>query len=268
MQKETMEDTNSILEIEKCFENFNSSISGIQKVYSRLWRQIEETTNKNNFPRNKLEDLAGNLAHEIRNPLGGIANFVSLLSDELGPQKSKNVQGIFKGIDRIDKIMDNFILFSRPIDSTTIRCNFLDLIKSAVTSVKKYSIKNENRFRFIFQFTDPELYVRVDPQHMIQALQNLLQNSIESMPTGGTIKLSISQKMNSEKLRLSVADEGCGIHNGDLNKPFNPFYSTKPDGIGLGLSTAQMIIEQSGGRICLKENANYGIRAIIKLPIV
>jgi len=262
-----MNDRESILELEKCFENFNSSISHIQKVYSRLWRQIEEYNHKDNIPRETLIDLAGNLAHEIRNPLGGIVNFVALLSDDLGLKKSKKVKGILEGVDRINKIVENLILFSKPVEPQKIRCNFVDVIKSAVETVKKNSIKNGKSYQFIFRFIEPEIYVSVDPQLIIQALQNIIHNSVESMSEGGKIKISISENEKLKKLSLRIADEGKGILDGDVTKPFMPFYTTKTNGMGLGLSTTRMIIEQHGGQIFLKNKTNKGVVVVVNLTI-
>ncbi len=260
-----MEEKSLISEIEKSFESFNSSIGDIQKSYGKLWQQLGAYQDTQIVPREYLKEMAGNLAHEIRNPLGGIANFVHLLSDGEEIKQSNSVQGILQGIDRIDNIIENLIVFSKPVVLQTSDCNFSDIIYRAVKSIKDEFNLDENKFSFSLHLPEKEIFLNLDSQLMLQALQNILQNSVEFMPEGGAIRIALSDNQRTHKIVLRIEDEGQGLAEGNDEKPFYPFYTTKTNGMGLGLPTSRLIIEKHGGKICLKEN-QHGIIVTIDLP--
>ncbi|MFQ5753835.1 MAG: PAS domain-containing sensor histidine kinase, partial [bacterium] len=254
-----MDEKSLNIELEKCFKNFDASIGDIQKVYRKIWHQIDTYQDKESIPRNFLAEMAGNLAHEIRNPLGGIANFVALLSDGQDSKKSKSVEGILQGIERIDKIVENLIVFSRPMVTHVINCNLSDIIQSAVNTVKGELIAGGTDYSFILSLPEDEVFARVDPGLLRQALQNILQNSIENMPDGGKITISLLVNKKRNVLRLTIRDQGHGLIDGDEEKPFYPFYTTKTYGMGLGLSTTRLILEKHNGQIKLMNKHRKGV---------
>ena len=260
-----MEEKSLISEIEKSFESFNSSIGDIQTSYGKLWQQLGAYQDTQIVPREYLKEMAGNLAHEIRNPLGGIANFVHLLSDTEEIKQSNSVQGILQGIDRIDNIVENLIVFSKPIVLQTTDCNFSDVIRRAIDNVKEEFKVTENKFSFSTELPVNEIYVKLDSHLMLQALQNIFQNSIEFMPQGGTIQIALEKNQQTNKIVLKIEDEGGGLAEGHAEKPFYPFYTTKTNGMGLGLPTSRLIIEKHGGKIYLKDNQR-GIIVTVDLP--
>ena len=101
-----MEGQSYLLQIEKSFETFNSSISNIQKAFGEIQKQINSYNDTDIVPRDYLKEMAGNLAHEIRNPLGGIATNVELLSSDSDEQQSRSIESILEGVYRIDKIVE------------------------------------------------------------------------------------------------------------------------------------------------------------------
>lgn len=254
-------------DLEKSFETFNASISGIQETYSKIWHQLDGFQFDDSVPRDYLKEMAGNLAHEIRNPLAGISNLVELLSEDHELKRTKNIQGILEGVDRIDKIVENLIVFSRPMNLQTIECNFLDTIKRAITTVRIQNKEIEARYSFLLNLPEQEIYLKLDPILMLQALQNILQNAIENMPEGGSIKLSLTENHLLQELILIIQDHGCGLVDDNAEKPFYPFYTTKTSGMGLGLPTAHLIITNHGGKIFLQNNEEKGVVVTIKLPM-
>jgi signal transduction histidine kinase len=262
-------DKNSIHnDLEKSFGDFTASVENIEKAYSRLWRQIQEFKNKESLSSKNLEEMAGNLAHGIRNPLGGIANFVSLLSSEIPSKQSEKIQRILEGVERIDKIVESLIFFSRPITPELIKCNFVDIVKGAIENVKEKDILADSKYFFSFQSPEGELYILMDPYLIKQALQNILQNSVEAMPEGGTIKILVTEHRKVKRLKVRIEDEGEGLVDGDAEKPFCPFYTTKVYGMGLGLPSARMIVERHRGRIWLNERRGAGVAVVFYLPIM
>jgi len=260
-----MEEKSLISEIEKGFENFNSSIGDIQKSYGKLWQQLGAYQDTQIVPREYLKEMAGNLAHEIRNPLGGIANFVHLLSDNQEIRQSSSVRGILQGIDRIDTIVENLIVFSKPVVLQTMNCSFSDIIHRAIENVKEEFKFTENKYTFSLHLPKKETFLNLDSHLMLQGLQNILQNSVEFMPEGGEIKIALVERPRTNKMVICISDEGQGLAEDNEEKPFYPFYTTKTNGMGMGLPTSRLIVEKHGGKIYLKEN-QHGVTVTINLP--
>ena len=260
-----MEEKSLISEIEKSFENFNSSIGDIQKSYGKLWQQLGAYQDTQVVPREYLKEMAGNLAHEIRNPLGGIANFVHLLADNQEIRQSSSVRGILQGIDRIDTIVENLIVFSKPVVLQTMNCNFADIIHRAIENVKEEFKFDEDKYAFSLHLPKKETFLNLDSHLMLRGLQNILQNSVEFMPEGGEIKIALVERPRTNKTVVCISDEGQGLAEDDEEKPFYPFYTTKTNGMGMGLPTSRLIVEKHGGKIYLKEN-QHGVTVTINLP--
>jgi signal transduction histidine kinase len=262
-----MEGNSLFSDLEKSFESFNSSISNVRKAFGEISRQIDAYRDSENVPRDYLKVMAGNLAHEIRNPLGGIATFVELLSDSGGKQHEKNIEGILEGVYRIDKIVENLIVFSRPMVLQTMRCNFCDTVKRAVESVRDDFNGQSPSVNFSLRLPENEIYIDIDPLLMLQAIQNILCNAIEVMSEGGTVTLALIENQMLGKMVLCIADQGNGLSDQQFERPFYPFYTTKTNGMGLGLPTTRLIVEKHGGKIWLKNGRHTGAVVIIKLPI-
>lgn len=260
-----MPDETLSLDLEKCFENFDASISDVQKAYQKVWRQIDGLKNHDNLPKDYLAEMAGNLAHEIRNPLCGIANLVSLLSEGDQSQKSQSVHGILEGVQRIDKIVENLIVFSQPIEVHTISCNIGDILKSAVAIVKREYGAAVDIFQFELNLPRHSAFIKVDPELMLKVVKNVLQNALENMPDGGAIRLRLRRQQ--DVLHLTIRDAGIGLLNRDVEKPFYPFYTTKTYGMGLGLPIARLILEKHGCQIGLQNNQTEGTTVSIRYPI-
>lgn len=261
-----MTTSSTLSEIEKSFRNFSTSITSIEKVYDQISRKLDKYDTNENISRDYLTEMAGNLAHEIRNPLGGIANLVELLSQDPQAGHSKNIDGILDGVRRIDQIVENLIIFSRPVGLKTVECNFTDIIRRAVESVKA-RVDDINGAKFIFNFLVPkyEIYVKLDPTLMLQALQNIMINSIESTPEGGEISIKVEKK--KKQVEVEIRDSGQGLNGVSIEKPFYPFYTTKTNGMGLGLPTARLIIEKHGGKIWMEDSVESGTDVRIIVPI-
>jgi two-component system sensor histidine kinase AtoS len=251
-------------EIEKCFEHFDASITDVQRAYQKVWRQIDSFKLQENLPKNYLSEMAGNLAHEIRNPLCGIANLVTLLSEEDESEKSKGVHGILEGVRRIDKIVENLIVFSQPVVIERINCNLCDIARSAVATTKR-EWSDTGQVEFVVELPEQEVFVKVDPELMLKVAKNLIQNALENMPEGGRIFIKLTE--GDGKFDLLIRDEGRGLAIKDTEKPFYPFYTTKTYGMGLGLSISRLVLEEHGCEIKLRSNKDSGVTVTITYPM-
>lgn len=257
-----------ISELEKSFENFNSSISNVQKAFGKISHQLDVYRNRENIPRDYLKEMAGNLAHEIRNPLGGISTFVELLSDDEA-ERSETIQGILEGVQRIDKIVENLIVFSKPVVLHKIKCNFPDVLRKLVQTLRMQLQADEKQIHLIFEHCGTDVLLEVDVQLIQRALMNILNNAVENTPDGGHIRILLNEGNNRQNgVFLSVLDDGCGIADENLNKVFYPFYTTKTYGMGMGLPTTKLIVEKHDGKIDLQKNSLSGVRVNILLPVI
>lgn len=263
-----MIDRNSTFDLENGFREFASSMSGIQQTYTRLLHQIQKQLRGESLPGELLEGMAGNLAHGIRNPLGGIANLVSLMSDEASPEQSEKIIKILEGVERIDEIVESLIFLSRPLTPEPVRCNVSDIVAGAIETTKREHIEPAKIPLFNFEGPGEEWLIQVDPFLIRQALHEILRNAVEAMPNGGSIRTLIVVREKEQNVSIQIEDEGEGLSESDAIKPFFPFYTTRVNGLGLGLPKARMIIEKHHGKISLKNRSHKGVAVTIELPEV
>ncbi len=257
------------MDLKKCFESFNASLSEVEKAYGRIIRQIDAYCRQDTMPVEYLKELAGNLAHEIRNPLAGIAVLTELLAQQGEDDQARSIQGILHGVQRIDTIVESLIAFSQPLVFHTTQCNVGDLLQRAVEAARMQLQGACEDYRFELDLPQETIHREIDPALMLQAVQNVLKNSIEVMPDGGDIRLSLSHDEPKHILVVEIEDEGPGLTSADVDKPFYPFFTTKTYGMGLGLPASRLIVEKHGGGILIQNRPEpeTGVRVILTLPM-
>lgn len=215
-------------------------------------------------------EVARRLAHEIKNPLTPIQLSAERLRrklSDLEPPRGELVQEctttIIGEVEALKSLVDEFSQFARmpapravPTDLHQLASDALALYRGLFTSVTL-----EQRFAP----TLPE--VRVDPEQMRRVLINLVDNAIEAMNRSGTIVIETSYEAANGFVRLIVSDDGPGIPEGDREKLFLPYYSTKGRGSGLGLAIVRRIVAEHGGSIDVSDNVPRGTRFTIELPV-
>jgi signal transduction histidine kinase len=203
--------------------------------------------------------LAG-VAHEIRNPLGGIELFAGLLSSEIQETDLKNyAQKILKEVQNLKTIIQNFLDYARPIPANRIECQ-VQLVWSEAVSLLSGEL---NSIQLKLDQTENEIAALVDPQHLKQVFLNLLKNSIDVMPDGGTIFVNIISQKDGVKILYS--DTGPGIPVELADKIFQPFFTTREKGTGLGLAIIKNLIAENGGSIRYVPSGEAGALFEIKL---
>jgi len=205
------------------------------------------------------------VAHEIRNPLSSIGLNAELLEDEI-PAKSKEprkiLHSIAREVERLTEITDEYLKFARLPKPSLAPENLNDLISGLLSFIRgefsSASIEVKHQ-------PDPRVtLVRADEGQLRQAFLNLLRNSIESMPSGGT--LTVSTEQFDSVVRVRIADTGEGIDNACLDRIFDPFFSTREGGTGLGLSLTQQIVTEHGGTIACESSPGQGTCFVVELP--
>lgn len=212
-----------------------------------------------------LGEMAAQVAHEIRNPLGGIKGFASLLKRDLSdrPSQQKMAASIVEGTDNLDHLVDRILHYSRPVHPHPEKTDLIALLQD----IKTHLMADANILPNIAIKIDApfdQLLLNLDPALIKSALLNLLVNAVQAMPNGGTVGLSV-QKQPACAL-VSISDTGTGISEENLAKLYSPFFTTKPQGNGLGLAEVQKVVQAHGGTIDVMSTVNKGTTFTIKLP--
>jgi len=270
-------------ELGKLAESFNRMTEELQKATEgylsctrTLEDKVEEKTKELKEAQNliiqsekltSLGKLAAGIAHEINNPLTSILINSNLISEKAGDNEKlkENLQLIIDETARCSKIVTGLLEFSRQtqpekrmVDINTIIEKTLLLFESQVL-VNKVTVEKK---------LDKDLpFVMVDDNKIKQVFTNLILNSIEAMPEGGTLLLQTNVSGDGKFIEIITRDTGCGISKEHISKIFDPFFSTKGmKGTGLGLSVTYGIIEQHNGTINVESEEGKGTKFTIRLP--
>jgi signal transduction histidine kinase len=213
-----------------------------------------------------LGQLAAGIAHEIRNPLTSINILIHSLTENLPSENThrEDLKVIEEETLRINEILDQFLRFAKPapplLDKTDLIPIFEETLQLLRPQIEKGKIAVQKEF-------EPLPLITVDKEQIKQVILNLLMNAIQAMPGGGQLSMSGRFSRDGYWVELTVQDSGVGIPPEDLDKLFDPFFSTKEGGIGLGLSIAHRIIDQHHGKIEVESNPGKGTLFTISLPV-
>ncbi|MCC7460435.1 MAG: HAMP domain-containing histidine kinase [Proteobacteria bacterium] len=209
----------------------------------------------------ELQVMLRGIAHEVRNPLGGIELFSGILSEEVKDTKSKQaVAKIQREVANLKVLVDEFLNFAKKPSLQISKFSFPEFMTEIQMYVSE-PLKNGNVTLLVN--SDLET-IRGDEYHMERVFLNLINNSIQAMPDGGTV--TVNAVKENGQYNITVEDTGHGISIEDAPKIFDPFYTTREYGNGLGLSFVQKIVQAHGGTISVESELNKGTKMIINLP--
>jgi PAS domain S-box-containing protein len=218
-----------------------------------------------------LGEMAATVAHEIRNPLGGIASFANLLERDLATDDPSRrlVRKITEGVARLNRIVSSLLSYTRPLKLNTHSVDLLQTVEEAAAFFEIDLERKQQAVEIRRLFPDPPCICPVDTEQFHQVVLNLLLNATQAMPEGGTIDLEVTQMSDTDGdwVLVHVRDTGIGIDEELLQKLFTPFVTTKEDGTGLGLVTSRKIIEAHGGSISVESSPGDGTCFSIALPL-
>jgi PAS domain S-box-containing protein len=212
-----------------------------------------------------LGEMAATVAHEIRNPLSGIAGFTALLERDLEGDKRNldTVKKIKKGVKVLNGILSNLLDFTKTVDPNRMEIDPALLIEETVDELKT-DLESRKHFFEIEKGTS-KLRVNLDPDLFRQIVFNLAKNAVQTTPDGGHVRLKL-HKSPEEDFILQVEDDGPGIPNEIKDHIFTPFFTTKTNGIGLGLATVKKLVELHGGRIEASNRPEGGAVFTVGIP--
>jgi len=212
-------------------------------------------------------ELAAGMAHEIRNPLAAILNATALLTDETGltpEERASTLAALRTEARRLNRILSDFLQFARPQEARRAPGDIREVVQHVSSLIR------EDRSRA----PRVDIRVAVDPavprfafdrDQVIQVLWNVALNAVEAMNGRGRLSLEVNRRNGD--VALSVSDTGAGIAAENLPRVFEPFYTGKPKGSGLGLTIAERIVGAHGGRIEIDSELGRGTRVTLLFPL-
>lgn len=214
-----------------------------------------------------LGQLTAGLAHELRNPLGTIKASSEMLMTETAksnPEITAEMAGFIRSeADRMNALIGSFLTFARPLQihaaTADLRPVVADLLREHGERAKSCSVELKFDAR-----DDADLRFSFDPDTVRVALSNLVQNAIQASEPGGAV--TVSAQDTRERIEIRVTDRGSGIDPEHLESIFNPFFTTKPQGVGLGLALVSKIVDEHGGKISVQSQRGIGTAFEISLP--
>lgn len=208
-------------------------------------------------------ELASGIAHEIRNPLGIIKTISQTIYQDTKDQDTKEgLDIILHEVDRANKVIKELLDFARPNIFKKTKVSMNNEINEVLSITQKYAGQHRVKIDYIKEL-DTDLFI--DKEKIKQAFVNLIFNSVQAMENGGNIRIKLSRR--NEWVKITFEDEGSGIPEEQLEKIYEPFFTSKSYGTGLGLPITHRIIEEHNGVLEIKSRVQEGTIVNVYLPI-
>jgi len=245
--------------------SFNKMLDNFQNTQKEL-EIFHKNELLNNYKMATVGEMAARLAHEIRNPITGIANAIEIINSENTDEKNKLIlTEIHRQANRVNNTITSLLKFSRQKDINLLECDINALIKSLVFFLENQAHNKEITFKLELQENLPVF--QFDYSQIEDVFLNLGINAIQSIQKKGYITFKTSYTKDEKWVKISVCDTGKGIPDNLKSKIFHPFFTTRNEGTGLGLSIVKDIIEKHKGEIWVEDNSKAGSTFNILLPV-
>lgn len=251
-------------------KQLEESLAALEAINNNLEALVEQRTeelraaHQELVRREKLAflgTLAGALGHELRNPLSAMATSVYVLK-EVAPangEAAHHLTILAHQIAAANRIITNLLDFARTREPMCEEVDLREVVQEAIESSVIPSA-----VRLTVSLGEEPVRVMADATQISQVLLNLIANAVQAMPGGGHLEVALSR--NAEGVEITVADTGCGMTEQQRAQLFQPLFTTKPKGIGLGLAVSKKLIEAHGGEITCETAVGRGTRFSIRLP--
>ncbi len=244
-------------------KRYEEAASELEEAYNKLQNSFEQVRRADRL--SALGELSAGMAHEIRNPLGSIKGGIEIIEGEIdrNSKKYEFVQIIKKEINRLDSIISEFLTYARPKIPHKSKHDMNDIIGSVVRLVEKEA--KRQGVKIVVELAEELPEIMMDGEQIKQAILNVVLNGIQAIGNEGTLFLRSSLK--GEYVHVSVKDTGRGIRDDELDKLFDPFFTTRDHGTGLVLSISYQIVKTHGGDIEVNRPPDGGAEFVITLPL-
>jgi signal transduction histidine kinase len=260
------------------FEFFSSigSYIGLVVKNARLYEETNRTLKELRITQDKLvqsEKLAGlgalasNIVHEVGNPLAAIMNSVQVLQNRVQLEgRMKELMDIIGWeTERLNDSIDMLREFSRPSELRRVKSDLREVVKKAIFILNQdFDLIWDKKIKTNFPEEFPLLLL--DPYAMEQVVLNVIKNSLQAINEGGEVRVRLRRK-NENQIVMKIRDNGLGIIKENLNRIFEPYFSTKARGMGLGMHIVKQIVEAHGGEVVIKSERGKGTTVDIIIPV-
>lgn len=214
-----------------------------------------------------LGKMAAGVAHEVRNPLSSIKGFATLLGSKFSreSEEKKVARLLVNEVERLNRSISELLNFAKPLPLHPSRIEVHKLLADSLRLIDTDAAALNITVRLQMESMLPDLYADLDKIN--QMLLNLYLNALQAMPNGGELEVSAETADQSGMITLAIRDNGCGMDDDMLERVFDPYFTTKPGGTGLGLAMVQKIVEEHGGTIRFESQAGKGTTVILILPV-
>jgi len=212
-----------------------------------------------------LGRMVAGMAHEIRNPLNSIRGFSQHLKNRFTPEsvEMRSVDTIIREVDRLNRVITELLDFSKPREPDLAEIDLNEIVKSTISLVEREAA---SQGIMCVDETNPEpVHIMGDGDSLKQLLLNLLLNAIQAMPEGGV--LTAATAVSGDKAVLSISDTGMGISEKDQERIFEPFFTSRETGTGLGLSTVHRIAQDHNAEIRVKSSEGEGTKFTVRFSL-
>lgn len=217
-----------------------------------------------------LTTLAAGVAHEIKNPLGSIGIHVQLIQRALEKRESvgradigEYIDVVNEEVDRLNRIVVDFLFAVRPMN-VDLESDYLNEIVRDLLAFVRFELE-ENNIELVEEYDDELPTLQLDEKYLKQALLNIVKNAISAMPDGGTLRVATAKRGDEAVVRIS--DNGIGMSEQVMEKIFEPYFTTKDFGSGIGLTLVYKIVKEHMGEISVISQEGKGSTFTISLPI-
>ncbi|HKP59575.1 MAG TPA: ATP-binding protein [Polyangiales bacterium] len=210
-----------------------------------------------------MGQLAGGMAHELRHPLGTIRNaayYLNMVLEQPGPKVQEMLQLLTREVDAAERVIQSLLDFGSPKPPNREKVRLPELLKALVST-----LQHPPGVEAVVNVANALPVVLADPRHLEQAFRNILINAVQALGERGQLSVRIAQP-NQTHVEVAITDTGRGMTPQDRARMFEPLFTTKAKGIGLGLALAKLLIEGHDGTISAQSELGKGTTMVVTLP--
>lgn len=251
-------------------ENMTGEFSVLAKSFNKMAEELSIHIDRlRKAERSQMmAEVAAGLAHEIKNPLTGIKGTLEVFSKDI--DLSEEDKAVFEEtlfqIKKLDVLAKSFLEYARPPSPQCVKACINEVINTAISFLIRHNLhKNIENVNIVRELDESLPDISIDPIQMQQVFLNLAINALDAMPEGGTLIFKTSH--NDKYVMVDVSDTGQGLDEEVKDKIFQPFFTTKTRGLGIGLSISKRFIELHGGEVVITKSGKDGTTFKISLPI-